>query len=256
MKPKVTMYTIADEVGMSIAAVSRAFDPASCLKPDKRALILETAERLGYVPNRMAARLSSEPIRIGALIWGSLRVYYGHIEEGLREAFRLYKDYKVDLDLRILDRSEASDEDAAEALDGFAASGCAGVIVSGALGPAGTKALARLSAAGIPAGLVGGDIPGTGTLSCFLPGAGLETTAKLPPVILSRCSFSSPAANFRFSSAFGAMTMSASGTPLEARGMALRGMASLTAAQPARRVNRAVNAIRENLGMPILVPRI
>ena len=162
MKPKVTMYTIADEVGMSVAAVSRAFDPASCLKPDKRALILETAERLGYVPNRMAARLSSEPIRIGALIWGSLRVYYGHIEEGLREAFRLYKDYKVDLDLRILDRSEASDEDAAETLDGFAASGCAGVIVSGVLGPAGTKALARLSAAGIPAGLVGGDIPGTG----------------------------------------------------------------------------------------------
>ena len=47
MKPKVTMYTIAKEVGMSIAAVSRAFDPKSCLKPEKRDLILETAKRLG-----------------------------------------------------------------------------------------------------------------------------------------------------------------------------------------------------------------
>lgn len=65
MKPKVTMYTIAKEVGMSIAAVSRAFDPKSCLKPEKRDLILETAKRLGYVTEPMASRLSSEPLRIG-----------------------------------------------------------------------------------------------------------------------------------------------------------------------------------------------
>ena len=84
MKPKVTMYTIAKEVGMSIAAVSRAFDPKSCLKPEKRDLILETAKRLGYVPNRMASRLSSEPLRIGVLIYGQVRVYYSILERGIQ----------------------------------------------------------------------------------------------------------------------------------------------------------------------------
>ncbi len=92
MKPKVTMYTIAKEVGMSIAAVSRAFDPKSCLKPEKRDLILETAKRLGYVPNRMASRLSSEPLRIGVLIYGQVRVYYSILERGIQSAFRSYMD--------------------------------------------------------------------------------------------------------------------------------------------------------------------
>ena len=123
MKPKVTMYTIAKEVGMSIAAVSRAFDPKSCLKPEKRDLILETAKRLGYVPNRMASRLSSEPLRIGVLIYGQVRVYYSILERGIQSAFRSYMDYKVELDLQILDRAEAAEEDAARVIDGFADSG-------------------------------------------------------------------------------------------------------------------------------------
>ncbi len=183
MRPKVTMYTIADEVGMSVAAVSRAFDPKACLKPEKRALILETAERLGYVPNRMASRLSSEPIRIGVLIWGALRVYYSLTEEGIRSAFRQYKDYKVELDLRVLDRTEATDTDAAAALDDFAASGCAGVIVSGTLGPAGTKALARIAEKKLPVGLIGGDLPGSARR--FVSMNDTATTGRLAAEFLS-----------------------------------------------------------------------
>lgn len=160
MKPKVTMYTIAKEVGMSIAAVSRAFDPKSCLKPEKRELILETAKRLGYVPNRMASRLSSEPIRIGVLIYGQVRVYYSILERGIRAAFRDLMDYKVELDFNTLDRAEASEEDAVKVIDKFADSGIDGVIISGLFSQDALGHINRLEESGIPLCLLGSDLPG------------------------------------------------------------------------------------------------
>lgn len=162
MKPKVTMYTIAKEVGMSIAAVSRAFDPKSCLKPEKRDLILETAKRLGYVPNRMASRLSSEPLRIGVLIYGQVRVYYSILERGIQSAFRSYMDYKVELDLQILDRAEAAEEDAARVIDGFADGGIDGVIISGIFSRDAISHINRLEENGIPLCLLGSDLPECG----------------------------------------------------------------------------------------------
>ena len=53
-----TIYDIAAELGVSIAAVSRAFDPSSKLSREKRDLILATAKKYCYTPNKMASRLS------------------------------------------------------------------------------------------------------------------------------------------------------------------------------------------------------
>ena len=64
---KVTVYTLAQELGVSVAAISRAFDPKSRLSREKREMILRTAEKYGYKPNRIASRLSMEPIHIGVL---------------------------------------------------------------------------------------------------------------------------------------------------------------------------------------------
>ena len=52
-----------------ITAVSRAFNPSSRLDPEKRRLVLETAAKYGFTPNRMASRLSMREIKIGIIIY-------------------------------------------------------------------------------------------------------------------------------------------------------------------------------------------
>ena len=76
MEQKVTIYTLAEKLNMSVSAVSRAFNPNSKLSAEKRKIILEAAEQYGYVQNKMASRLSQQPIRIGVLMRGRIEAYY------------------------------------------------------------------------------------------------------------------------------------------------------------------------------------
>ena len=156
---KVTMYTIAAKAGVSIAAVSRAFDPGSRLRPEKRELILGMAKQLGYVPNRMAARLSCRTVRIGVLIYGEFEAYYSELADGIRAAHRKLLDYKVDCDLRILDKSRDEPSAALAVIGDFIGSGCDGAVISGLWREETIPELDRLAAAGIPYCLLDSDLP-------------------------------------------------------------------------------------------------
>ncbi|MBQ9112938.1 MAG: LacI family DNA-binding transcriptional regulator [Clostridia bacterium] len=126
-----TIYDIAAELGVSIAAVSRAFDPSSKLSREKRDLILATAKKYGYTPNKMASRLSMNEIKIGVVNFSYIKVYYSEIIEGIKDAWNNLKDYKVDCDMRILQRGENTMEEALAVLDEFYANHYDGVIISG-----------------------------------------------------------------------------------------------------------------------------
>lgn len=183
MNGKVTMYTIAKEVGMSIAAVSRAFDPNSCLKPEKREFILETAKRLGYVQNRMASRLSSDPIRISVQIYGQVKAYYSILERGINEAYRSLMDYKVELDLHVIDRTFADEDGVISVIDGFSKGNADGVIVSGGFGDKARGRLNKLFDGGTSLGLLGGE-----TIDCrrnFVSMNDTTTTGRLAADFLS-----------------------------------------------------------------------
>ncbi len=168
----VTMYDIAGQLGVSIAAVSRAFDPHSRLRPEKRALILKTAEELGYVPNKTAARLSRAPIRLGVLIWGEMETYYREHIAGIRAGYESFFDYKLSLDLRVLDKKRNPSGEAYAVLDEFIASGLDGVIVSGLWRPECAGRLNMLAEAGIPFYLIDSDVPG-----CRRLGVSMNDTA-------------------------------------------------------------------------------
>lgn len=60
MDRKANIYDIARLTGTTITAVSRAFDPKGKIDPEKRARILEVAEKYNYRPNRAAGRLSQQ----------------------------------------------------------------------------------------------------------------------------------------------------------------------------------------------------
>lgn len=126
-----TIYDLASELNVSIAAISRAFDPNSKLSKEKRELILTTAEKYGYKPNKMASRLSMNDIIIGVLNFSYLKIFYSEILDGVRDAYNNLKDYKIDYDLHNLQRGENTKEEALSVLDTFLSQKYDGVIIIG-----------------------------------------------------------------------------------------------------------------------------
>lgn len=63
-----TLKTIAAETGLAIATVSRALKDASDISEDTKKRVRETAERLGYRPNRAGVRLRTGKTNVIALV--------------------------------------------------------------------------------------------------------------------------------------------------------------------------------------------
>lgn len=87
MKPitgRVTSMDVAALAGVSQSAVSRAFTPGSSISQTKRDLILEAARKLNYVPNSIAASLSTRRTNMVAVILGNLdNPFYGMVLKSL-----------------------------------------------------------------------------------------------------------------------------------------------------------------------------
>jgi DNA-binding LacI/PurR family transcriptional regulator len=64
---------IAAQLGVSRSAVSRAFNPDSYLKPEKRAQILKKAKELGYHPNMAARAMVSNRSHLIAVVLHALK---------------------------------------------------------------------------------------------------------------------------------------------------------------------------------------
>ncbi|MBR5307848.1 MAG: LacI family DNA-binding transcriptional regulator [Clostridia bacterium] len=129
IKEKVTIYTIAKELSLSPSMVSRAFNPNANVAEEKRRLILETAQKRGFSPNKLASRLSMKTIRIGILV-----VYKAaHVRDGLLKGIELgfdrLKDYKIEYTVRTVNAKEKSAKDCREEL--FEFKDFDGVILSG-----------------------------------------------------------------------------------------------------------------------------
>ena len=130
MDKKMTIYTIAEELGVTPTSVSRAFNPNSRLSAAKRKLILEASAKYGFTPNRMASRLSKREITVGVLIYSRFRQFYSELIRGIEDAYEGLKDYKVKCDLRFVDSLEHSALVCNDILDEFARKKYDGVIIS------------------------------------------------------------------------------------------------------------------------------
>ena len=159
MKTEVTMYTLAEELNMSVAAISRAFNPNSKIRSEKRELILQTASRMGYVPNTMASRLSQKPIQIGVLIYGYMRVYDDEILAGIRSAYSELRGYKVNCDIRRFYDGETTIDMALNVLDEFKEKQYDGVLISKLPEQTVTGKINELDEAGIKTVVFDADIP-------------------------------------------------------------------------------------------------
>lgn len=104
MEEKVTIYTLAKELNMTSAMVSRALSPNGKVSEENRQKVLEAAEKYNYVPNRHASRLSMRHIRIGVLIYSKFEINARKMLKGIETAYNNLRDYKISYDVTVIHR--------------------------------------------------------------------------------------------------------------------------------------------------------
>ena len=125
MNEKVTIYTIAEELNMSPSMVSRAFNPKGRIDEKKRKLVLDTAKKYGYTPNRFASRLSMKRVKIGVFGRSKFDPVAKQLLEGIEKAYTELKDYKIEKTTIVCKTREECEKRADEIY------GCDGAIVFG-----------------------------------------------------------------------------------------------------------------------------
>lgn len=187
MGEKVTMYTLAKELNMSVSVISRAFNPNAKISDEKRQLVLETAQRLGYVQNKMASRLSQDPIHIGVFMRGRIAAYYSKMLEGIQAAYETYRSYKVICDIRVSE-NEFSVAEVCEILDGFKEAHYEGVILQGIYHEEIIGKVDELTRAGITVATLHNDIPASSRLftSTTNTNVSAEMAAQLLDIMLPK----------------------------------------------------------------------
>ncbi|MCD7725034.1 MAG: LacI family transcriptional regulator [Clostridiales bacterium] len=99
---KVTIRDVAREAGVSISTVSNALNGVDVLHPDTKRHILETAQRLHYVPNLNGKNLKSHATKVIGLFLTSLTgPYYGTLADSI---YHRCQEYGYELNIFISDK--------------------------------------------------------------------------------------------------------------------------------------------------------
>ena len=133
-----TISDIAKKTNVSIATVSRVlnYDKSLAISEHKRQRILETAEKLNYVPPKRKAALRTKPVKIGLVHWYTMAQeledpYYLSIRMGVEQ-----ECYKKDIELvKFFRDNQLTDAGLNHGLDG--------VIAIGKFSPEEVKILAK-----------------------------------------------------------------------------------------------------------------
>lgn len=101
-----TIYALAKELNMSPSMVSRAFNPEGKINEEKRRLVLETAKKYNFSPNKFASRLSMRTIKIGILIRSGFKINADKMVSGIKSTYEMLKDYKIKYKITIFDAGQ------------------------------------------------------------------------------------------------------------------------------------------------------
>jgi LacI family transcriptional regulator len=101
MTNKVTIYDIAEKLGISVGTVNRAMHDKPRVSRETRELVLKTAEEMGFRTNKVARSLSGKAMKIGFIFEASPHIYADEVANGVRFALGELEDYKVSGDIYI-----------------------------------------------------------------------------------------------------------------------------------------------------------
>ncbi|MCI8597469.1 MAG: LacI family transcriptional regulator [Lachnospiraceae bacterium] len=96
---KLTIYDIAQELGISIATVSRALNGKEDVSEKTRERIFETAKRMGYKASKTAASLSRKEKKFAAIFPELIHDYDNEVRRGIEKAVQELQDYHVSVEM-------------------------------------------------------------------------------------------------------------------------------------------------------------
>lgn len=107
---RATTQDIAEAVGVSRRTVNRALHGQPRVSHETRQLIIETAHKLGYQPNRIAQALARSPVSVGVVYPDSSDDFYGPLVDGVRRGIQELQDHKISATFRAVSGLSCADE--------------------------------------------------------------------------------------------------------------------------------------------------
>ena len=98
MSKRVTIYSIAKELGISIATVNRAIYNKPQVSESTKQRVLAAAKEMGFQPNTLARSLARPPIRLAVVAFSSFPVFHNSFLTGVRATMEELRDYNVSVD--------------------------------------------------------------------------------------------------------------------------------------------------------------
>lgn len=98
MKKRVTIYEIAEKLGISTATVYRALNDKPKVSASTREAVLKTAQELGFKANTLARSLARKPIKLAVVAFTSFPEFHNQFIAGAREAHEDLIDYNVQVE--------------------------------------------------------------------------------------------------------------------------------------------------------------
>jgi len=92
---RVTIYDIAERLGLSPSTVNRAINDKSCINESTREKVKKVALEMGYKTNKVAKSLTQKPIRIGFVMREAFLGFQNEVMEGAQAACAQLLDYNV-----------------------------------------------------------------------------------------------------------------------------------------------------------------
>lgn len=126
MDKRVTIYDIAEKLGISTATVNRALTGKPRVKEETRALVMKTAEEMGFRPNALARSLARRRMRLAVIGFTGFPEFHRDFLNGARSAGVELKDYNVDVDYFSYDNGAVDTPDAQLYIENTLQEICAG----------------------------------------------------------------------------------------------------------------------------------
>lgn len=99
MQKKVTIYDVAERLGISTATVNRAMNDKGSISIKTKRLVQETAREMGYRPSKSASSLKRNPRRIAVLLPDTIHGYLAEVEKDVYKAAEELAEYNVECEV-------------------------------------------------------------------------------------------------------------------------------------------------------------
>ena len=125
---KVTIYDIANKLGVSTATINRALNGKPKVSEKTRQLIIDTANEMGFKANKAAMCLARKTIRIGFIMYESIFDYNNEVLRGAKKACEDLFDFNVRGVFSIV-KSETESRKIIREMKKMQESGCNGIVI-------------------------------------------------------------------------------------------------------------------------------